>query len=91
MVILKEAMDREHVDGNSMLGDRTRSLKVLAYAHLPTNTDEMSNRRQDESALNLHRLFADAHLPTRLSSFVAILVVNLINTCLAIRSDREID
>ena len=34
-----------------------------------------------QSALHLLRLLADAHLPTRLSSLVAILVVHLINTC----------
>ena len=47
-------------------------------AHLtPTRR---SSRRYGQSALNLRRLLADAHLPTRLSAFVAILVVDLINT-----------
>ena len=36
-----------------------------------------SSRRYGQSALNLCRLLADAHLPTRLSAFVAILVVDL--------------
>ena len=51
---------------------------VMLGAHLPTRR---SSRRYGQSALNLRRLLANAHLPTRLSSFVAILVVNLINTC----------
>ena len=52
------------------------------YRLMPTRR---SSRRYGQSALNLLRLLADAHLPTRLSSFVAILVVNLINTCVCAR------
>ena len=64
-------------------------LQVMIYYRLcnarctPTDLTptRRSSRRYGQSALNLRRLLANAHLPTRLSSFVAILVVNLINTC----------